>query len=87
MTKSFPNVNTLEYKTIRYKGHAEKFQLLVDLGLLARDSEVVVAGNTVKVRDVMRELLSPQLRLGDKSDAVLLRVIVSGEKERITCYV
>ncbi|WP_342508255.1 saccharopine dehydrogenase C-terminal domain-containing protein [Sporosarcina sp. FSL K6-2383] len=80
LTKSFPDVTTLEYKTIRYKGHAEKFQLLVDLGLLARDSEVVVAGNKVKVRDVMRELLSPQLRLGDKSDAVLLRVIVSGDK-------
>ena len=80
LTKSFPNVETLEYKTIRYKGHAEKFQLLVDLGLLARDGEVVVAGNKVKVRDVMRELLSPQLRLGDKSDAVLLRVIVSGDK-------
>ncbi|WP_318614888.1 saccharopine dehydrogenase family protein [Sporosarcina sp. YIM B06819] len=80
LTKSFPNVETLEYKTIRYKGHAEKFQLLVDLGLLARDSEVVVAGNKVKVRDVMRELLSPQLKLGDKSDAVLLRVIVSGDK-------
>lgn len=80
LTKSFPDVETLEYKTIRYKGHAEKFQLLVDLGLLARDGEVVVAGNKIKVRDVMRELLSPQLRLGDKSDAVLLRVIVSGDK-------
>ena len=34
----------------------------------------------VKIRDVMREHLSPQLRLGDKSDAVLLRVIVSGDK-------
>ncbi len=83
LTKSFPNVETLEYKTIRYKGHAEKFQLLVDLGLLARDGEVIVAGNTVKVRDVMRELLSPQLRLGDKSDAVLLRVIVSGNKNGV----
>ena len=80
LTKSFPNVETLEYKTIRYKGHAEKFQLLVDLGLLSRDNEVTVDGHKVKVRDVMREHLSPQLRLGKKSDAVLLRVIVSGEK-------
>lgn len=80
LTKSFSNVKTLEYKTIRYKGHAEKFQLLVDLGLLSRANEVNIAGNKVKVRDVMRELLSPQLRLGDKSDAVLLRVIVSGDK-------
>ncbi|MER2090625.1 MAG: saccharopine dehydrogenase C-terminal domain-containing protein [Sporosarcina sp.] len=80
LVKSFPNVETLEYKTIRYKGHAEKFQLLVDLGLLTRDNEVTVGGNKVKVRDVMREHLSPQLRLDKKSDAVLLRVIVSGEK-------
>ncbi|MFC5605002.1 saccharopine dehydrogenase family protein [Sporosarcina koreensis] len=79
LTKTFPNVQTLEYKTIRYKGHAEKFQLLVDLGLLSRDNEVTVGDKRVKVRDVMREQLSPQLRLGEKSDAVLLRVIVSGE--------
>ena len=81
LTKSFPNVKTLEYKTIRYKGHAEKFQLLVDLGLLSRENEVIIDGKTVKVRDVMREQLSPQLQLGNKSDAVLLRVIVSGEKD------
>ena len=81
LTESFPDVETLEYKTIRYKGHAEKFQLLVDLGLLSRDNEVTVSGNAVKVRDVMREHLSPQLRLGEKSDAVLLRVIVSGQKD------
>jgi lysine 6-dehydrogenase len=79
LTKTFSHVETLEYKTIRYKGHAEKFQLLVDLGLLSRDNEVTVGDKRVKVRDVMREQLSPQLRLGEKSDAVLLRVIVSGE--------
>lgn len=79
LTKTFKDIQTLEYKTIRYPGHAEKFQLLVDLGLLSRDNEVTVNGQSVKVRDVMREQLSPQLRLGDKSDAVLLRVIVSGE--------
>ncbi len=80
LTKSFPNVETLEYKTIRYKGHAEKFQLLVDLGLLSRNKVVVIDGKPIKIRDIMRELLSPQLRLGDKSDVVLLRVIVSGVK-------
>ncbi|MDN4606104.1 saccharopine dehydrogenase family protein [Sporosarcina highlanderae] len=79
LTKTFPDVQTLEYKTIRYKGHAEKFKLLVDLGLLSRETEVTIGGSKVKVRDVMREQLSPQLRLGDKSDAVLLRVIVNGE--------
>ena len=79
MTDSFSTVKTLEYKTIRYQGHAEKFQLFVDLGLLSWDSEVLIDGKTIKVRDVMREHLSPQLKLGEKSDAVLLRV--SGEKD------
>ncbi|MET3575094.1 saccharopine dehydrogenase family protein [Bhargavaea ullalensis] len=87
LSKSFPELDTLEYKTIRYKGHAEKFGLLVDLGLLGRDAEVTVGGQTVKVRDVMREHLSPQLRLGDKKDAVLLRVIVRGKKDgHDACY-
>ncbi len=86
LSKSFPDLDTLEYKTIRYKGHAEKFQLLVDLGLLARDSEVAVSGQQVKVRDVMREHLTPKLRLGDKKDAVLLRVIVKGIKDGEEAY-
>ncbi|KZE38522.1 saccharopine dehydrogenase [Bhargavaea cecembensis] len=86
LSKSFPDLDTLEYKTIRYKGHAEKFQLLVDLGLLSRDAEVTVGGHAVKVRDVMREHLTPGLRLGDKKDAVLLRVIVKGTKDGEQAY-
>lgn len=86
LSKSFPELDTLEYKTIRYKGHAEKFQLLVDLGLLNRETEVKVDGTTVKVRDVMREQLTPQLRLGDKKDAVLLRVIVQGTRSGEEAY-
>lgn len=42
---------------------------------------MTVEGQAVKIRDVMREHLSPKLYLGEKSDAVLLRVIVSGEKD------
>lgn len=81
LPQSFPGVETLEYKTIRYKGHAEKFQLLVDLGLLSRGQEVVLNGRPVGVRDVMREHLAKRLQLGDKLDAVLLRVKVGGVKQ------
>ncbi|WP_153733238.1 saccharopine dehydrogenase family protein [Sporosarcina obsidiansis] len=81
LLESFPDVETLEYKTIRYPGHAEKFQLFVDVGLLSRDSAIYVDGKPLRVRDVMMAHLSPQLRLGDKSDAVLLRVLVSGMKD------
>lgn len=84
--KTFPNVKTLEYKTIRYKGHAEKFKLLADLGFFDKENKVEVDGNEVKVRDVVREALKKKLYLGNKQDAVLLRVIVSGEKsgEQVT---
>ncbi|RKJ17265.1 saccharopine dehydrogenase, partial [Butyricicoccus sp. 1XD8-22] len=84
--KTFPNVKTLEYKTVRYKGHAEKFQLLVDLGFFAKDNVVEVNGAEVNVRDVVREALKKKLNLGDKQDAVLLRAIISGEKngEQVT---
>lgn len=80
LTKSFPKVQTLEYKTIRYKGHAEKFQLLVDLGLLSPEETVTLKGHSFKIREIMREYLTPKLKLGNKSDAVLLRIFVTGSK-------
>ncbi|MGE7691734.1 saccharopine dehydrogenase family protein [Lysinibacillus sp. NPDC097214] len=80
LDKTFPNVQTLEYKTIRYKGHAEKFKLLADLGFLDASNKVEVENQEVSVRPVVREALKKQLELGTKPDAVLLRVIVAGEK-------
>jgi len=81
LSKSFPNIDTMEYKTIRYPGHAEKFKLLVDLGLTDKKTTVNIDGNSIKVRDVLREVLTQQLLLGDKEDAVLLRVVVGGIKD------
>ncbi|MEK4496184.1 MULTISPECIES: saccharopine dehydrogenase C-terminal domain-containing protein [Ureibacillus] len=84
--KTFPNVKTLEYKTVRYKGHAEKFQLLRELGFFDRDNVVNVDGVEVKVRSVVREALKKKLYLGKKQDAVVLRAIIVGEKsgEQVT---
>lgn len=80
--KTFPNVRVLEYKTIRYKGHAEKFKLLADLGFLDTSNLVEVDNREVPVRKVVREALKKKLELGTKQDAVLLRVIVAGEKSQ-----
>lgn len=84
--KSFPNVKTFEYKTIRYKGHAEKFKLLVELGFLDKDNIVNVDGADIAVRTVVREAIRKKLELGKKVDAVLLRAIIVGEKneEQVT---
>ncbi len=62
LIKTFPNVKTLEYKTIRYKGHAEKFKLLVDLGFIDKENKVQVNGTEVKVRDVVREAIKEKIR-------------------------
>ncbi|MFD2045262.1 saccharopine dehydrogenase C-terminal domain-containing protein [Ornithinibacillus salinisoli] len=80
---SYPHVDTLEYKTIRYPGHAEKFKLLVDLNLTKKDYEVEVNGQKVSPREVFLKVLDPIVELGDKDDAVLLRVIVSGQKDGV----
>lgn len=84
--KTFPHVKTLEYKTIRYKGHAEQFKLLADLGFLDKNNKVEAGGREVNVREVTREVLQKKLDIGNNVDAVLLRAIISGEKseEQIT---
>jgi len=78
---TFSDIETLEYKTIRYPGHAEKFQLLVDLNLTKRDYTVNLNGIDVNPREVLLKALDPFVDLKDKEDVVLLRVIVKGTKK------
>ena len=81
LTETFSDIDNLEYKTLRYKGHAEKFQLLVDLGFTDRNKTVEIDGHLIKTRDVLREVLTPITELGEKEDAVVLRVTVAGTKD------
>ncbi|WP_085993188.1 saccharopine dehydrogenase family protein [Oceanobacillus senegalensis] len=78
LSLSYPSLEELEYKTIRYPGHAEKFKLLVDLNLTRKDYDVNVNGKKINPREVFLKVLDPIVELGDKDDVVLLRVIVSG---------
>jgi lysine 6-dehydrogenase len=83
LSRTFPNLQFLDYKTIRYPGHAEKMKLLVDLNLTRRDYEVeVVKGQRIKPREVLLKVLEPIVELGDKDDVVLMKVIVKGIKDR-----
>lgn len=81
LAHSYPDLETLEYKTIRYPGHAEKFKLLVDLNLTRKDYVVDINGKKINPREVLLKTIDPIVDLQDKDDAVLLRVIVSGEKD------
>lgn len=78
LLQTFRHVHTLEYKTIRYAGHAEKFQLFVDLKLTERSHYVNVNGAQVNPREVLIKVLESIVELGDKEDVVLVRVIVVG---------
>ncbi len=72
-------VRDLDYKTIRYPGHCEKFRMLLELGFA--DMEPLAFGNIVKTRrELFADLLRKKLDYNDK-DVVLLRVTVSGKRQ------
>ncbi|MCA1620146.1 MAG: saccharopine dehydrogenase NADP-binding domain-containing protein [Acidobacteria bacterium] len=70
-------VRELDYKTIRYPGHCERFKLLIDLGL-ASGEEVEVGGAPVSPRGLLGELLYKHLP-ADGPDVVLIRLEFAGE--------
>jgi lysine 6-dehydrogenase len=69
-------VGTLDYKTIRYPGHCERFRMLLDIGFAG--SEPVLLGDTVRTaREVFTELLRRRLS-GGGPDLVLARAEANG---------
>jgi lysine 6-dehydrogenase len=72
-------VKELDYKTIRYAGHCEKFRAMIDLGLCSSD-EIVVDYEKVKPRKVFGELLQKHLP-ADGPDYVLVRLEFVGAKD------
>jgi lysine 6-dehydrogenase len=72
-------VNDLDYKTIRYPGHCEKFRLLLDLGLASSEA-LDVDGVMVKPRRVLGEALLKHLPSGEP-DLVLVRVEFCGKND------
>ena len=69
-------VRELDYKTIRYPGHCERFKLLIDLGL-ASSVEVELDGTRVSPRRLLGELLTRHLP-ADEPDLVFVRVEFKG---------
>ncbi|HLX12387.1 MAG TPA: saccharopine dehydrogenase C-terminal domain-containing protein, partial [Bacteroidota bacterium] len=69
-------VKTLDYKTIRYKGHCEKFKLLLDLGF-AGSEPVTLGSSLLTTREFFEELLRKKLP-SNQPDVVLTRVEISG---------
>jgi lysine 6-dehydrogenase len=70
----------MEYKTLRYPGHAKAMETIRDLGLLGLEP-VEVKGHRVVPRDVFIALASPRLTKPTGRDLVALRVVVRGTKQ------
>jgi lysine 6-dehydrogenase len=72
-------IETMEYKTLRYPGHAAIMRPIRELGLIA-SLPLQVKGQTVIPRDVFIAAVEPRLRKPGSPDVVVLRVVVTGEK-------
>ena len=72
-------IRELDYKTIRYAGHCEKFKTMIDLGLCSSE-EMVVDYAKVTPRKVFGDLLQKHLP-ADGPDYVLVRLDFVGKKD------
>ena len=69
----------MEYKTLRYPGHAERMEAIRELGLL--DLEPVdVRGMKIIPREAFMAIVGPRLTKPEGKDLVALRVVVTGVK-------
>ena len=72
-------IPTMEYKTLRYPGHAHIMEAIRDLGLLEL-TPVDVKGTRVIPRDLFVATVGPRLTKPKGHDLLALRVIVQGSK-------
>jgi len=73
-------IKYLDYKTIRYPGHCEKFNLLLDF-ILGDEKNIKVNNIDLKPRDIFIEFLKKNLPINQK-DIVLLKVLTQGENKK-----
>jgi lysine 6-dehydrogenase len=71
-------IRTMEYKTLRYPGHAVIMRNIREMGLLSLDP-VRVRGTKIVPRDAFIAAVSPQLTKPGGRDLVALRVEVRGK--------
>lgn len=75
-------IPVMEYKTLRYPGHAAIMTGVKQLGLMSTDA-VDVKGQQVVPRDVFTRVAGEKLRRPGGHDLVALRVVVAGTKDGV----
>jgi lysine 6-dehydrogenase len=74
-------IPSMEYKTLRYPGHAHIMEAIRDLGLLDLTPVEMKEGHRIVPRDAFIAVVGPKLRKPKERDLVALRVIVEGTKD------
>jgi lysine 6-dehydrogenase len=72
-------IPTMEYKTLRYPGHAHIMAAIRELGFL-ESKPVEVKGQSVVPRDLAIAVMKPRLDKPKEPDLVALRVVVEGTR-------
>jgi lysine 6-dehydrogenase len=75
-------ISTLNYKTIRYPGHCEKFKMMIDLGFV-KEEPMEIQGYSVTRREAFERLLEETLTF-DGEDVTLMRISAEGTKDGVT---
>ncbi|MEO7986835.1 MAG: saccharopine dehydrogenase C-terminal domain-containing protein [Gemmatimonadales bacterium] len=73
-------IDAMEYKTLRYPGHAAIMRPIRELGLLS-DKPLLVKGQRVVPRDLFIAAVHPMLHKPKGQDLVALQVKVTGKKD------
>ena len=76
-------IPVMEYKTLRYPGHAALMEAIRALGLLDLETVTTKDGATVAPRDVFVATVGPRLTKPNSPDLVALRVVVEGKKNGV----
>jgi lysine 6-dehydrogenase len=80
LVKSFPGVENLYEKTLRYPGHVEKVKLLRELGFFSEEP-VMVQGMEVNPKLVSARIFERSLTKPEIGDLLAMMIEVSGEKD------
>jgi lysine 6-dehydrogenase len=85
LLKTFKDIKNMEEKTIRYRGHANLFQAIIDCGLLS-DEPIKVDRVEVAPKKFTLETLKPFLTREDEKDICLL-IIEASNKQKAKRYI
>ncbi len=80
MAWSYEDIPSMEYKTLRYPGHADTMRAIRQLGLLDL-APIQVNGVEVVPRDVFIAAAEPHLKKPQGRDLVAMRVEVEGQRD------